>query len=137
MEWINIVQNTLNYIEDHLLEDINADKIASQFFISSIYFQKIFSIITGFTINDYIKNRRLSLAGEELAGNKIKIIDAALKYGYESPESFTKAFTRFHGFTPSSLRKGICQLNYFLPLNINSGRNIFASFIINIFMISF
>lgn len=118
MEWINIVQNTLNYIEDHLLEDINADKIASQFFISSIYFQKIFSIITGFTINDYIKNRRLSLAGEELAGNKIKIIDAALKYGYESPESFTKAFTRFHGFTPSSLRKGICQLNYFLPLNI-------------------
>lgn len=118
MEWINIVQNTLNYIEDHLLEDINADKIASQFFISSIYFQKIFSIITGFTINDYIKNRRLSLAGEELADSKIKIIDAALKYGYESPESFTKAFTRFHGFTPSSLRKGIRQLNYFLPLNI-------------------
>lgn len=119
MEWINIVQNALNDIEDHLLEDINADKIASQYFISSVYFQKIFSIITGFTINDYIKNRRLSLAGEELVNNQMKIIDVAFKYGYESPESFTKAFTRFHGFAPSQMRKGICKLNYFLPLNIN------------------
>lgn len=118
MNWINIVQKALNYIEDHLLEDIHAETIAQQVFTSSAYFQRSFSIITGISVGDYIRYRRLSLAGEELSVNRMKVIDAALKYGYESPESFTKAFTRFHGVSPSALRKSACKLNYFAPLNI-------------------
>ena len=92
MNWINIVQKSLNYIEDHLLENLNAEMVAKSMFTSSAYFQKIFRIVTGFTVSDYIRNRRLSLAGEEFATSRIKVIDAALKFGYESPESFTKAF---------------------------------------------
>lgn len=118
MNWINTVQKALNYIEDNLLEDINAEAIAENVFTSSAYFQKIFSIVTGFTVGDYIRNRKLSLAGEEISSGKIKIIDAALKFGYESPESFTKAFTRFHNISPSVARKSSCKLNYFSPLNI-------------------
>lgn len=102
MDWINMVQKALNFIEENLQEDINAERIAQNVYASSAYFQKIFSIVTGYPVGDYIRNRRLSLAGEEIAGGKIKVIDVALKYGYESPESFTKAFARFHGITPSS-----------------------------------
>lgn len=118
MDWINLVQKALNFMEDHLLEDISAETVAQSIFTSSAYFQKIFSIVTGFTVSDYIRNRRLSLAGEEISVKKTKVIDAAFQYGYESPESFTKAFTRFHGVTPSAVRKASCQLNYFSPLNI-------------------
>lgn len=118
MDWINIVQKALNYIEDHLLEDLYAETIAQHVFTSSAYFQRSFSIITGFTVGDYIRYRRLSLAGEDLSVNRMKVIDAALKYGYETPESFTKAFTRFHGLPPSALHKSACKLNYFAPLNI-------------------
>lgn len=118
MNWINIVQKSLNYIEDHLLENLNAEMVAKSMFTSSAYFQKIFRIVTGFTVSDYIRNRRLSLAGEEFATSRIKVIDAALKFGYESPESFTKAFTRFHGVTPSAVQKFSGKVNYFSPMNI-------------------
>lgn len=90
MNWINIVQKALNYIEDHLLEDIHAETIAQQVFTSSAYFQRSFSIITGISVGDYIRYRRLSLAGEELSVNRMKVIDAALKYGYESPKALRK-----------------------------------------------
>lgn len=118
MDWINIVQKALNMIEAHLMEDINAETIAKSLYTSSAYFQKIFSIVTGFPVGDYIRNRRLSLAGEEIEAGKTKVLDAALKFGYESPESFTKAFTRFHGITPSAVRKSPCGLKYFSPMNI-------------------
>lgn len=118
MDWIHVVQQALNFIEDHLLETLNAEMAAKNAFTSSAYFQKIFSIVTGYTFSDYIRSRRLSLAGEELATGKIRVIDAAYKYGYESPESFTKAFTRFHGITPSAVQKSSCKLNYFSPLQI-------------------
>lgn len=118
MDWINVVQKSLNYIEDHLLENINSESVAKSVFTSSAYFQKIFSIVTGYTVADYIRNRRLSLAGEEIASGRTRVLDAALKFGYETPESFTKAFSRFHGVTPSSAQKSSCSLNYFSPMNI-------------------
>lgn len=118
MDWINIVQQSLNYIEDHVLEELDAEVLSSYVSTSNAYFQKIFHIVTGFTIGEYIRNCRLSLAGEEIAGGKVKVLDATLKYGYESPESFTKAFLKFHGMTPSAVRKQGCHLNYFYPLQI-------------------
>ena len=75
-------------------------------------------MLCGFTITEYIRNRRLALAGNDLATGKEKIIDIALKYGYDSPDSFTRAFTRFHGVTPTAARKEQVMLKSFAPLKI-------------------
>ena len=71
----------------------------------------------GFSLGDYIRMRRLSLAGEELAKGNVKIIDAALKYGYDTPESFSRAFTRFHGISPSEAKHG-GRIKIFTPLSV-------------------
>ena len=104
MEWIQSLNKAIDYIEDNLLFDLNCEKIAQHIYISSYHFQRIFSLLTGMTVGEYVRNRRLSLAGQELSISNIKVIDIALKYGYETPESFTKAFTRFHGVTPNQAR---------------------------------
>ncbi len=106
MDWAEGIQNAINYIEDNICEQLDTDSIAAQAACSAYYFQKIFGIMCGMTLGDYIRNRRLTLAGSELVSTDIKVIDLALKYGYESPESFTRAFTRFHGITPTDARKG-------------------------------
>jgi AraC-like DNA-binding protein len=118
MAWIDEVQKAINYIEDNLIKDITVEKTADYIHFSSDYFQKMFLIVTGFTVSEYIRNRRLSLAGKELADLKSKVIDTALKYGYETPESFTKAFTRFHGITPSRVCSSSNTLKCFGPLTI-------------------
>ena len=118
MQWIDDIQKAINYMEENLLEDIGAAEVAKNIHVSKDYFQKIFGVVTGFSVGEYIRNRRLSLAGEELAARKAKIIDAALKYGYETPESFTKAFTRFHGVTPSAMRARKGQPRIFRRLTI-------------------
>ncbi|MBR4027101.1 MAG: AraC family transcriptional regulator [Lachnospiraceae bacterium] len=111
----------IEYIEEHILEDITVEDIAKEVYISPFYFQKGFRFLCGFSISEYIRNRRLSLAGSELAmleKKDSKIIDIALKYGYDSPDSFTKAFTRFHGITPSVVQKNPTLLKTFAPLKI-------------------
>lgn len=116
MDWITGIQNAVDYIENHLTEHIDYDKVAEQSFSSSYHFQRIFSILCGFTIGEYIRNRRLSLAGSELATTDIKVIDVALKYGYESPDSFAKAFQKFHGILPSAARTNGSNLKSFSRL---------------------
>ncbi|MBI9048148.1 MAG: helix-turn-helix transcriptional regulator [Anaerolineaceae bacterium] len=73
--------------------------------LSRYHFHRLFSMITGMTITEYIRNRRLSLVGQELVLSEEKVIDIALKYGYDSPESFSKAFSRFHSIAPSAARR--------------------------------
>lgn len=104
MDWITGIQNAINYMEEHLLEDIDYEEVAKQSFSSIYHFQRVFSILCGYTIGEYVRNRRLSLAGMELQMEKRKVIDVALKYGYDSPDSFAKAFLKFHGITPSNAR---------------------------------
>ena len=118
LNWIQSVQRALNYIEAHLLEDdLNNESIAKYAYSSNANFQRIFSIVTGgITVADYIRCRRLTLAGSELAGSDDKVIDIALKYGYNMPENFTKAFTRFHGVTPSEAKKNSANLKRFDPI---------------------
>ena len=99
MDWINGIQQALNYIEEHICEDLDASMIAKQAFSSSFHFQRMFSLLCGMTLGEYIRARILSLAGRELAAQSCKIIDIALKYGYENPESFSRAFTRYHGIS--------------------------------------
>lgn len=127
MDWLTGIQNAINYIEENLTEKIDYDEAAKQASCSSFYFQRIFSILCGITLGDYIRNRRLTLAGNELSATDNKVIDIALKYGYESPESFTRAFSKFHGITPSDAKKDGSKLKSFSRLSVKiilSGGNI-------------
>lgn len=118
MEWTNATQNAIDFIEQHMTEDISAEDVAEYVHISSFYFQKGFSMLCGYSVTEYIRNRRLALAGGDLATTDIKVIDAAVKYGYDSVDSFTKAFTRFHGASPSMVRKGDVMIKTFAPLKL-------------------
>lgn len=106
MDWIRSFQRSIDYIEENLLQPLDMAEIAAQMNISSFYYQKIFTIICGFSANEYIRNRRLALAGSELVSTDEKTLDIALKYGYDTHEGFTRAFTRFHGVTPAAAKKG-------------------------------
>lgn len=92
------------------------EKWRSRPYSSSFHFQRVFGILCGFSLGEYIRMRRLSLAGEELSRGNAKIIDAALKYGYDTPESFSRAFARFHGITPSEARHGGKDQNIHAPV---------------------
>lgn len=118
MEWMEIIGNSIQYMEDHITENITVEDVAKGVGVSSFYFQKGFSMLCGFSVSEYIRNRRLALAGNDLLVTDEKIIDIAMKYGYDSPDSFTKAFTRFHGVTPTSVRKDVVLLKSFAPLKI-------------------
>ena len=118
MDWITGIQNAINYIEEHLTEEINYDKVAEEAACSSFYFQRIFGVLCDISLGEYIRNRRLTLAGNELNASDIKVIDIALKYGYESPESFTRAFSKFHGITPSEAKKNASKLKSFSRLSV-------------------
>lgn len=118
MDWITGIQHAINYIEDHLTDDIDYEQVARESFSSSFHFQRVFSILCGYTLGEYIRNRRLSLAGTELATGSAKVIDVAAKYGYESPDSFAKAFQKFHGVTPSQARGSGVELRSFSRLSI-------------------
>lgn len=118
MDWITGIQNAINYIENHLTEEIDYDKAAAEAACSSFYFQRIFSILCDISLSEYIRNRRLTLAGNELNASNAKVIDIALKYGYESPESFARAFFKFHGITPSEAKKNGSKLKSFSRLSV-------------------
>ena len=118
MDWITGMQKAIDYIEANLTEKIDYEKVAAESFSSSYHFQRVFSILCGYTLGEYIRLRRLSLAGAELANGKEKVIDIALKYGYDSPDSFAKAFQKFHGITPSQARADGNMLKSFSRLSI-------------------
>ena len=77
MEWITGIQNAINYIENHITEPIDYEKLGRVSFSSPFHFQRVFSILCGYTVGEYIRNRRLSLAGTELAAGREKVIDVA------------------------------------------------------------
>ena len=101
-----------------LFRCLSCDKVAKYIYISTFHFQRTFNILTNLTTREYIRNRRLSLAGQELTKENAKVIDIALKYGYETPESFSKAFSRFHGITPTQAKKEGANLKSFNRLVI-------------------
>lgn len=118
MRWLEGIGEAINYIEENITEEISIENIAKKTFMSPFYFQKGFGMLCGFTIGEYIRQRRLTLAGSELVSTNEKVIDIALKYGYDSPDSFTKAFIRFHGVTPTAVRKDGAMIKSFAPLKI-------------------
>lgn len=106
MDWITGIQRALDYVEAHLTEEIDCEAAAKEAYSSAFHFQRMFSMLCGYTLGDYIRMRRLTLAAGDLITTDDRVIDIAYKYGYDTPESFTRAFTRFHGVTPTEARHG-------------------------------
>ncbi|MBB6733200.1 AraC family transcriptional regulator [Cohnella zeiphila] len=104
MEWLNRMKNALDLIEERMEERLDLDEIAKAAYSSPFHFQRMFHMLTGMTVADYVRKRKLTLAAQELAASSAKVLDVALKYGYDSPEAFAKAFRRIHGISPSEAR---------------------------------
>lgn len=105
MNWIGDMNKALKYIESNLEEDIKSDDIAKEACSSKFHFLRVFNMLTGMTLGEYIRQRRLSLSVKDVIAHEMKIIDIAYKYGYETPEAFTKAFKKLHGLSPTKARK--------------------------------
>ena len=105
MDWLDHMNAAMDYIEAHLADEISYDQAARLACCSTYHFQRMFSYLTGVPLAEYIRRRRLTLAAFELRGGKCKVIDVALKYGYESPEAFSRAFKKLHGAMPLAARE--------------------------------
>lgn len=117
MNWIQGIQNAIDYIEENITDDINYETLARVACSSSFHFQRVFSIMCGVTVGEYIRMRRLTLAGIDLMDAKAKVLNVALKYGYDASESFSRAFTRFHGISPSQVKTN-SSLNSYSRLSV-------------------
>lgn len=106
MLMIQFFNETINYIESVLDNEIDEDEITRLSTYSYPMFSRLFSILTDITLSEYIRSRKLTEAAVLLRDTDIKVIDIAMKYGYESSDSFGTAFKKFHGFTPSEVRNG-------------------------------
>ena len=107
MEWNEKLQKIIDYVENHLQrkeEPINNDEIAKLAGCSFDFFQKVFSYMNGISFAEYIRSRKLTLAGYDVKSTNLRIVDISYKYGYDSPTSFTKAFQQFHGVSPKEAR---------------------------------
>lgn len=104
MEWLAKMNDALRYIEENLQNDIDYHVAAKIACSSLTRFQKMFTFVTDITIGDYVRCRKMALAAQELKETDIKIIDLAAKYGYDSPDAFSRAFRAFHGISPTSAR---------------------------------
>jgi len=116
--WIEGIQRAIEYIEENLTEDLSIQEIAEKAYVSAFYFQRIFNTLCGFTVGEYVRNRRLSVAAQELSKADTKVIDVAIKYGYDSPDSFTRAFTKFHGISPSAAKCKGANLKSFARVKV-------------------
>ena len=113
MTWLERMNKVLDYIEDNLTGDIDMEQLVRIACYSQANLQRMFSIIADMPLAEYIRRRRLTLAAFDLQNSSVKIIDVALKYGYDSPEAFARAFSSLHGTTPSSARgKGVTLRAY-------------------------
>ncbi|MGO4544062.1 effector binding domain-containing protein [Paenibacillus sp. 2TAB23] len=113
MEWLNRMMSALDMMEAKMEEPLDISELAKAACSSPYHFQRMFFMLTGMTVAEYFRKRRLTLAAQELALSGPKVIDVAMKYGYESPESFSKAFRKLHGISPSEARNSGVQLKAF------------------------
>ncbi|MBN2797049.1 MAG: AraC family transcriptional regulator [Clostridia bacterium] len=115
---LDTLSESLRYIEEHLEDTLSLQSIADVAHYSPFHYQRLFQMLTGQTLFDYIRNRRLSQAARALLTEQVKIIDLSLRYGYESPEAFTRAFKKLYDVTPSQVKKESLVLKYYPKLEI-------------------
>ncbi|AJS57301.1 AraC family transcriptional regulator [Paenibacillus sp. IHBB 10380] len=118
MGWVESLQRAIDYMEEHLLDHITIESIAEQANASVFHFQRTFAILTDISVGEYLRRRRLTIVAQELSDTNIKIIDLAYKYGYDTPEAFSKAFRKQHGVTPSEARNNMGKLKSYNRLVI-------------------
>ncbi len=106
----------IEYIENHIEEVLSIEKVAEHFAVSSFDLQRMFSFVSEISIADYIRKRKLTLAGKDLQVRNAKVIDVAFKYGYNSPTSFARAFKVFHNISPQKAKNSKVKLNNFSRL---------------------
>ena len=117
------LNHVIDYIEEHLTNDLSLETISEYAGVSDYHFRKIFFYISGISLNEYIKNRKLSEANKDLLQGE-KVTDVAFKYGYESIDGFTRAFKKWSGFLPSDVIKtGMCKSfpKFTFIINIKGG----------------
>lgn len=130
MDSLRSMNNALAYIEEHLTEEIDYSEVSKISYCSEYHFKRMFSFLAGISLSEYIRRRRLSLAALDLKDKDLRIIDVAVKYGYNSADSFSRVFHSLHGILPSEARsentqlkayprmtfqlsiKGGCEMNY-------------------------
>ncbi len=110
MEWSERMNSAISYIEENLAEDIDYREAARLACCSIFHFQRTFFVVIGMTLAEYVRRRRLTLAARELSSSKARVLDVAVKYGYDSPDAFTRAFRNMHGITPQAAREPGVQL---------------------------
>lgn len=113
MDWLDRMNGAMDFIETHLDERINYEEVAKTACCSAYHFQRMFAFITDVPLSEYIRRRRLTIAAFELQCSDVKVIDVALKYGYESPEAFSRAFKALHGVMPTLARSNGMALKAF------------------------
>lgn len=119
MEWMQRLNQSIGYMEEHITEELDYEKVAQVANCPSYYFQQMFLYMTNMTLREYIRRRRLSLAAVELQKDSGKVIDIAIKYRYESPTAFTRAFKSFHGVVPSALKTENRPMQAFPPIQFH------------------
>ncbi|WP_102275089.1 AraC family transcriptional regulator [Cytobacillus massiliigabonensis] len=119
MDLLKHMNEALKYIENNLTNEIDFQEVARVALCSEYHFKRMFSFLSGITLAEYIRHRRLTLAAFELKESNVKVIDLAVKYGYSSPDSFTRAFQQMHGVTPSEARHSVHSLKAFPPMTFH------------------
>ena len=117
MEWLSCIREAIGFMEDRLTDIRSPEEVARHVHVSCMYLQKGFQILTGYTLGEYMRNRRLYLAALELKSGRDSVLGIALRYGYENQAGFDKAFSRFHGATPREVRCG-APIRTFLPVTV-------------------
>ncbi|MET1191944.1 AraC family transcriptional regulator [Bacillus licheniformis] len=116
MDLLKNMNQAMAYIEEHLTDSIDFQTVAKLSYCSEYHFKRMFSFLAGVSLSEYIRRRRLTLAAFELKNTKRKVIDIAVKYGYHSPDAFTRAFQKLHGITPTEARHDISTLKAYPPM---------------------
>ena len=116
MEWVERLNQSMNYIEEHLTDEIDYEQLGRIACCSAYHYQRMFTYMAGISLAEYIRRRKMSLAAVDLQGGNSRIIDIAEKYGYHSPTAFNRAFQSFHGVAPSSVKNEGVSVKSFSPI---------------------
>lgn len=118
MEWLSAMNRAIDHLEANMTQKLDIEEVAKLAFSSTFHFQRMYHMLTGVTVAEYVRRRRLTLAAQEIMSGD-KVIDVALKYGYETPEAFSKAFRKMHGMSPSAAREPGTNLKAFPKLSFH------------------